>query len=212
MPTVLIKSKRRLRQLGCVLIVSAAIFLSSCNGFFVDPALSSIAVTPSTPSITIGNTQQMTATGTYEDGSTQTVTTKVSWTTSDSTVATVGSTGLVTGVSTGTASITATSGSISGATTVTVTVANLASLSISPTSASISSGQTQAFYATGHLKDGSIVDITDAVTWSSSNTSAAVMSSSGIATGQTVTSSQTTNITATSGSVTSNTAVLTVNP
>ena len=39
---------------------------ASCNGFFVDPTLTSLAVTPTSASLIQGNTQQLTATGTYD--------------------------------------------------------------------------------------------------------------------------------------------------
>ena len=41
--------------------------------------LKSIAVTPASPSIAAGNTQQFTATGTYSDNSTKNITTSVTW-------------------------------------------------------------------------------------------------------------------------------------
>ena len=41
--------------------------------------LVSIAITPPTPSIALGTTQQLTATGTYADNSTQNLTTSVTW-------------------------------------------------------------------------------------------------------------------------------------
>src|SRR5207253_5283155 len=43
------------------------------------PTLTSIAVTPSNPSITKGATQQFTATGTYSDSTTQNLTAQVTW-------------------------------------------------------------------------------------------------------------------------------------
>lgn len=183
---------------------------TGCKGFFIGPALTTVTITPSTPSIAIGKTQQMTATGTYDNGSTDNITQSASWASSDAAVATVSSSGLVAGVSSGTATISATSSGISGSTTVTVTVANLSSISVTPTSESISSGQTQQFTAIGVLQDGSTTDLTSSVTWTSSNTAAATIDDAGLATAKTVTSTVTTNITAKSGSVTGNTAVLTV--
>jgi uncharacterized protein YjdB len=176
----------------------------------IGPTLTTVTVAPSTPSVAVGKTQQMTATGTYDNGSTESITTSASWATSDATIATVSSTGLVTGVASGSATISATQDGVSGSTTVTVTVANLSSISITPISASISSGQTQQFTAIGILQNGNTTDLTDSVTWTSSNITAATINSSGLATAQSVTSTQTTNITAQSGSITSNTAVLTV--
>src|SRR5262249_35962718 len=61
-----------------------------------------------------GTAIQMTATGTYSDGSTQNITSQVSWTSSNISAATVGAAGLVTGVAPGTANITAAVGAVSG--------------------------------------------------------------------------------------------------
>jgi uncharacterized protein YjdB len=194
--------------LGSFPLLVGGISLVSCNGFFVDPTLTSISVTPTTPSVAVGSTKQMTATGTYDDGKTKNITGSVSWSSDDDSEATVSDGGLVTGVAAGTVSVTATSGTISGSTSVTVTLANLRSIAVTPTSASITSDQTQQFTAIGTLDDGTTVDITDAVTWKSSNKSVATIDSSGLATAQ---GTGTTNITAVSGSITSNTAVLTVN-
>jgi uncharacterized protein YjdB len=152
----------------------------------------------------------MTATGTYDNGTTDTVTDSAAWSSSDVSVATVSATGLVTGVAVGTATISATLKGLSGSTTVTVTVANLASISITSTSTSLSSGQTTQFTATGILQDGSKVKLTDSATWTSSNTAAATIDSSGLATAQSISGTKTTNITAKSGNITSNTVTLTV--
>jgi Bacterial Ig-like domain (group 2) len=184
--------------------------IAGCKGFFIGPTLSTVTLAPSTPSIAVGKTQQMTATGTYDNSTTQTITDSASWASSDVAIATVSATGLVTGVVSGSATISATLGGVSGSTTVNVTVANLASISITPASQSISSGATQQYTAVGILQNGTTVDLTSSVTWTSSNTAVATIDGSGLATAQTVTSTQTTNITAKSGSITSNTVVLTV--
>lgn len=192
------------------LLALGALMTAGCKNFFIGPTLTTVTVTPSTPSVAVGKTQQMVATGTYDNGTTDTVTDSASWSTSDNTIAMVSSTGLVTGVASGTATISATLNAVSGSTTVTVNVANLSSISITSTSQSLSSGQTAQFTATGILQNGNTVDLTDSVTWTSSNTAAATIDSSGLATAQTVTSTQTTNVTAQSGSITSNTITLTV--
>jgi hypothetical protein len=87
--------------------------------------LIAIAVTPSNPSISQGAKQQFTATGTYSDGTTQTLTTTVTWNSSTAGVATIsnaaGSQGLATAVAAGSTTITAASGSVSGTASLTVT-------------------------------------------------------------------------------------------
>jgi uncharacterized protein YjdB len=191
--------KRTLLACTTLLILT----LTSC----VKPTLSSIAVTPKTPYLQAGGTKQMTATGAYSDGSTKTITSTVDWSSSDTSEATVSSTGLVTGVAPGTVTITAALNSISGTTSVTVTIANLASIAVTPNNASMLADGTEQFKAIGTLTDGTTTDITGEVTWNSSNTSVATLSSSGLATAQ---ATGTTNITAISGSITSNTAVLNV--
>jgi len=84
--------------------------------------LVSIAVTPANPSIPAGSTRQFSASGTFSDATSHDIATQVTWNSSNTSVATVNSSGLATAIATGSATITATSGSISGNTTLTVTV------------------------------------------------------------------------------------------
>ena len=87
------------------------------------PTLSSITVTPVNPAIVIGGTQQFTATGTFSNGSTQNLTSSVTWSSATPAAATITATGLASGVAVGTSVIRATSGNISGTTTLSVTSA-----------------------------------------------------------------------------------------
>jgi outer membrane protein assembly factor BamB len=82
--------------------------------------LLSIAVTPNNLTITAGKTQQLTVTGSYSDGSTQDLTTQITWQSSDPTKATISSTGVVTGQNYGSTTVMATYGGISGSTLVNV--------------------------------------------------------------------------------------------
>ncbi len=84
--------------------------------------LSSLAITPSNPSVSSGSTVSLTATGTFADNSTKNLTNYVSWTSGTTSVATVSTTGVVTGVATGTSTITATVTTQSGTVTTNVTV------------------------------------------------------------------------------------------
>ena len=184
------------------------------TGSGLAPTLKSIAVTPASPTIAPKSTQQFTATGTYSDGSTQNITTTVSWISATKTVATIGlHTGLATAVATGSTSISANLGTVHGSTTLTVGItATLQSITVTPPTASIAAGTTQQFTATGHFSDGSSQNITTTSTWTSSNTAAATVSnasgSQGLATAVAAGSAT---ITATSGSV-SGSGALTVTP
>jgi uncharacterized protein YjdB len=86
------------------------------------PTLTNIAVSPTTASLAVGATQQLAAQGTYSDSSTATLTTGVTWASSDPTIASVSATGLVTAVKAGSATVSATSGAVTSSTPATITV------------------------------------------------------------------------------------------
>jgi uncharacterized protein YjdB len=176
------------------------------------PTLQSIAVTPASPSIAAGATQQFKATGTYSDSSTKDITTTVTWNSSNAAAATIGaSTGLATGVAAGTTQITAMLGAVvspNDALTVTAAAPTLQSIAVTPASPSIKAGATQQFKATGTYSDSSTKDITTTAAWNSTNAAAATIgASTGLATGV---AAGTTQITATQGAVVSPADTLTV--
>jgi len=166
--------------------------------------LKSIAVTPASGSIIVGKTVQLTATGTYSDGSTQNLTSSVAWTSSSSAVASVSSTGLATGLSAGSTTSKATSGTLSASATISVANATLQSIAVTPAGSSLMTGQTLQFTATGTYSNGTTQNLTGSVTWTSSSTSAATISASGLATGNAVGS---TTIQAVSASISASTTL-----
>jgi len=119
-----------------ILISLLVISFSGCGGggggSTSTPAvtLASIAVTPANPGILSGTvaTEQFTATGTYSDSTTNNLTTSVTWSSSNTDVATIsntsGSNGLATLLTAGQTTITASSGSITGSTLLTVQANN----------------------------------------------------------------------------------------
>ncbi len=215
------------RRLALTIALLLCLTGAGCSGFFISPSISSIYVDPPSSTIAVNNTVQLTAHAIYSDGSQNTIQgTSVGWSSSNTAVATVSSPGgLVTGVSTGTATITVSSQGVNTTATVTVTPTNITTLSITTTqgstlpqsTATISGAPaTLQFYAYGNGLSSN--DLTQAVTWTSSNTNVATISS-GLTSGNglaTSVAAGTTNITATitntsSGVlVTSNTIVLTV--
>ncbi len=176
----------------------------------VPATLVSIAITPSSPSLPDGTTQQFTAVGTFSDGSTQDLSTQVVWSSSNAAVLTINQSGLASSAATGTAQITASFNGVSSSSgTVQITPATLSSLAISPTTAQIAKGTTQQFTATGTYTDGSTRDLSSQVTWTSSNGTVASINASGLATGTAVGSAQ---ITAAFGSQTASTSSFQVTP
>ena len=145
------------------------------------PALVSIAVTPATPSVPAGRTQQFTATATYADNSTQDITASVTWTSSTPAAATIAAGGLATAVAVGTTTITANSGTVSGSTTLTVAPPVLASIAVTPANPTVARGATQPFTATGTFSDASTQDLTTSVAWTSSDPLVATIDAAGLA-------------------------------
>ena len=132
------------------------------------PTLTSIQITLTNPSVAAGLTDQLTATGKYSDGTSKDLTASVTWTSSNTNVATVAA-GVVTTLAQGTAKITGTLSGVSGSVTLTVGAPAITKLVVSSTSASIARGTTVQFTATGTLTDGTTENATGLVTWSSSN-------------------------------------------
>ena len=148
--------------------------------------LQSIQITPISPSIALGQTQQFFATGTFSDGTTLDLTSSVTWNSSDTGTATISNTsgtrGLATSHAEGTATITATlNGISSNPASLTITSPILVSVTIAPSNPSILAGLTIQFFATGTFSDGTTQDFTSIVTWSSSNstTVASISNASG---------------------------------
>ena len=162
--------------------VSGATMLTVTNA-----VLTSIAVTPGNSSIADGTTEQLTATGFYSDGSTQNLTTQVSWTSSSDAMATVSSGGQVTGTGAGSVTITATLPGVprvTGMTPVTVTDAVLTSIAVTPANSSIPIGKSEQLTATGTFSNGTTKDLTKSVTWGSSDQSLAIISNASGSQGQ----------------------------
>jgi len=168
--------------------------------------LTSIAVSPSAPTIALGAVQQFIATGTFSDGSKQNLTNSVTWNSSSSTVATVAAGGAASGVGSGQTSITATLGSVIGTASLTVTTANLAAIQVSPQSSSIIIGGTQQFSATAVYSNGTTANITSSATWTSSSTTVATMSTSTLGLASS-TGTGTTTITASYGGLSTSTTL-----
>jgi uncharacterized protein YjdB len=147
------------------------------------PQLVSIAVTPVNPSISIGASQQFTATGTYTDKSTADLTTSVVWASSNLSVATISVGGDATGTAQGLTTISATSGLVTGSTTSTVIAAVpvLTAVTISPANSSIPLGTSIQLTATAVYSDSSTQNVTNLAIWTSSNTTVATVSSIGLA-------------------------------
>jgi len=146
----------------------------------VTKKVTAIQVTPTNPTAVLGINQAFVATAVYDDSSTGAVTAGATWTSSDTTVASVGNTGASTGVATplkaGSTTITATYEGVSGTTLLAISGAKLTSIAITPSPLSVAVGGHQPLAATGTWDDKSTRDITNDVTWLSSSDATATVS------------------------------------
>ncbi|MGA8764282.1 MAG: Ig-like domain-containing protein, partial [Candidatus Sulfotelmatobacter sp.] len=194
---------------GATTIAASTGAFNGAAALTVTPAvLTSISITPGSASIAKGTSQQFTATGTYSDGSTQNLSSAVNWSSSLTTVATIGTSGLATGAAIGSATITATSGLISASASLSVGQPVLVSMAVTPANPSFALGTTQQLAATGTYSDGSTLDLSNSATWSTGDGSIATVNGQGLAAGVALGSSS---VTASSGAITGST-ILTVSP
>jgi uncharacterized protein YjdB len=158
------------------------------------PAVTAVQVSPGSVSLDgVGATAQLYAVA--YDASNSAVSTPIDWTSSDPSVATVGSDGVVTAVGAGTATLQATAlcCAVSGTSSVTVTVTQapppppptVTSVVVSPATVSFDQiGQTLQLTAVAY--DGSGNQVSTAITWSSSDPAIATVSGSGVVTARAV--------------------------
>ena len=213
----------KLRLVGALAALVTLALAMSCRGFFVKPTLSSINVVPSTATIDAGstnNTIQMSATANFNDGSTGSA--SVSWGIAPASggpqAATISNGGLVTAATdtVGSMTVTATAlqnGALTATATVNVQPPSLNSITITdgtPNVTTVIAGDTLQFTASG-VSGGNTFDLTQIVTWNSSNTQVATIAAGGLLTASgTATPGQTTVITATLEGITSNQITITI--
>jgi hypothetical protein len=131
------------------------------------PALLNLVVGPSGSSLPLGETQALTATGTFSDGTLQNLTQQAVWSSSQPAIASVVSAGQVEGKALGSTLISAVAGSVTGTTSLTVTAPVIVGLSLSPAQTSLTLGSIVQLHAIATFSDGSTQDVTASATWSS---------------------------------------------
>ncbi len=138
--------------------------------------VTSVSVSPTTATLNIGGTQQLTETVLPANATNKSVT----WSSSNTAVATVSTSGLVTAVAVGSATITVTTqdGNYTATSVITVAAIPVTSVSVSPPAATLSIGGTQQLTATVLPANAT----NKSVTWMSSNTAVATVSTSGLVT------------------------------
>jgi hypothetical protein len=213
-----------LSSLSIFILLPLALALAGCN------SLKAISISPASGVevlTAVGQTAQYTAVGTGEEGSAPTTTSNISssvtWSVSNPSVATISATGLATAIGAGYTLITAESNGISATSDLTVNLANstttvasgtVASIAVIPGTQSVASpAQTSQFLAIGTTSTGATENLTGQVAWSSSSPQIATIgASTGLATavGQGTTTIAAIYTNTTGGTVVAGTATFTV--
>src|ERR1700723_360777 len=162
-----------MKNVALLFVLVLAGLLASCSSGSSTPAptLTSITVSTQAPSVAAGLTSQFTATGNYSNNTTQDLTATATWSSSNTSVATVATGGLPKGLVANANPVTlhATAGTVSGAGSLTVTAAILQSIAVTPANDTVPLGTNTPFTATGTYSDNSTQNLTSTATWTSSS-------------------------------------------
>jgi uncharacterized protein YjdB len=140
----------------------------------------SITVSSSNVSVLVGQQSQVTATVRDQAGNPM-PSQPVTWSSASSSIASVSSSGLITGVSVGSTTVRATSGSLGTNVIVSVSQVPVSSVTVSPTSLSLTVGQTSTLTATARDAANNVLQGRVA-TWSSSSAAIATVNAQGVVT------------------------------
>ena len=164
-------------------LLIAGVLLAGCG----DDTQPSILITgmlmhPDTIVLAAGKSTRVIAEEQASNGQLFDVSNTATWTSSDSTIATAATGGLITGVAPGMTTVHAARDGVTGTLTVMVLAHDIVSIKVMPTSLTIAPGATGQLTATATLTDMSTSDITQTATWASNNL-ASVTVSKGTVTG-----------------------------
>ena len=138
--------------------------------------VASMYIMQTLPRVSPGTVYQMHVWGSLLDGTSQDVTERVSWKSSDPSVATVSETGVLTGMALGTTIVTAKLGTLTAVLQVDVLPVVLSLIEVAPQYPALINGSSLQFTATGTFSYGSRQDLTASVSWESSNPTVATVS------------------------------------
>jgi|SRR5579872_2390228 len=157
----------KLRLIAAFAALATLALAVSCRGFFVNPTLTSIAISPTTPQVAVNTTLTLQVFGTYDDGSRNQVKSGISWSSDTPSVAPIDpNTGIMTGLALGSATITADAEGLSATANATVYLSGITAITITPNTKTLSatSGSPADFTASA-TANGSQQDITETASW-----------------------------------------------
>lgn len=153
-----------------------------------------LSITPSNPTIAVGTVTSLKASAVFSDGSTQDVTSYVTWGSSLTTSVAVSnadsSRGLARGLASGTASITAKYLGLTATSSVVVSGASVSSIAVTPANPTLAKNTSLQLKAVATLSDGALQDITTDAVWGVSAESVASIANLGKSSGRLATQGQ----------------------
>ena len=146
---------------GAALLVLLLAALTACN----PNKLESLTVSAQTTAVPSGTVTQLSATGLFASGKSGDITSLVTWTSAQPSIAGVSARGVADGKAQGKATVTAAYDGLTATIELTVGAPDLASIEVVPPVAVLANGLSQPFTAKANFTDGTSKDITSAATW-----------------------------------------------
>jgi hypothetical protein len=167
----------------CVILI-ATLAMPGCSGFFVsENAINSITLSPGSVLLKTGESISISATAFTVGGKMSDVSSQATWTTNDGSIATVDGTGKVTaGSNGGTTTVKAKDGGESATANVVVSTGAIPTVMNVNGNTQLVVGSKYQYTAVAALNGQVSFDLTPFVTWISSNSSVATVSSTGLVT------------------------------
>ncbi len=182
----------QLRRVGVPLWLSGvlALAVAGCGGGGTQPqasptqpsapATQTLQITPGAPSLPLGTTQQFKAIATSSNGTTQDVTSQVTWSAAPAGVASITPSGSVTASGKGSFNVTGVLGAVTTGVSGTVTNPVAVSLALQPNPITLAVGGTAQLSATAIFTDKSTQDVTSSTVFSSSQPAVVGINNTGL--------------------------------
>jgi hypothetical protein len=159
------------------------ILLSACGGgthVSSNSHLIRISIRPGDSALSVGQTLQLSAVGTYDDGTTNDRMAQMQWASSNAAIASVSSTGMLQAKAVGAVAISASIEGLTASINISVKSAAPQSVAITPAPVAITVGQSLQLTVIAALSDGTHQDVTQAVTWTISDPSIIAIDATGV--------------------------------
>lgn len=173
---------RSLSRLAPLALLPALLLAGCTTTDTTERTLAYLELVPGAVTLREGATRRLTAIGTYSDGSVLPLTAGVTYSAAETATATVAADGTVTGVAAGETTVVATASGRTATCAVRVTGATLQAIAISPGSASLQIGATQALAVIGSYDFGPTADVTSGAIFTTSNGNRVSVSAAGVVT------------------------------